>query len=70
MTKVKNQPRKQKQSASSAGSRTPSRAQTHDKAMLADMKAGHHMPEMEPMSASVEMPTRSSRKKEKRFGHN
>ena len=45
MTKVKNQPRKQKQSAA----RTPSRAQTHDKAMLADIKAGHQMPDMEPM---------------------
>ncbi|WP_042367303.1 hypothetical protein [Streptacidiphilus neutrinimicus] len=66
MTKVKNQPRKQKQSAA----HTPSRAQTHDKAMLADMKAGQQTAGMEPMDASGDMPMRHSRKKEKRFGHN
>ncbi|SEK55037.1 hypothetical protein [Streptacidiphilus jiangxiensis] len=66
MTKVKNQPRKQKQSAA----RTPSRAQTHDKAMLAEMKAGQHRPEADSMDASGEMAMRSPRKKEKRFGHN
>lgn len=66
MTKVKNQPRKQKQSAA----RTPSRVQTHDKTMLADMKAGQQSPDMDQMADSGEMPMRHSRKKEKRFGHN
>ncbi|MEY9874182.1 hypothetical protein ABH931_003676 [Streptacidiphilus sp. MAP12-33] len=66
MTKVKNQPRKQKQSAD----RTPTRAQAHDKAMLAEMKAGQHTPGMEPMAASGETAMRAPRKKEKRYGHN
>jgi hypothetical protein len=66
MAKVKNQPRKQKQSAA----RTPSRAQTHDKALLADMKAGQQMPDVDQLDASGDMPMRHPRKKEKRFGHN
>ena len=66
MTKVKNQPRKQKQTAA----RTPSRVETHDKQMLADMKAGQQMPGSDPMADSGDMPMRHPRKKEKRFGHN
>jgi hypothetical protein len=69
MTKVKNQPRKPKQSAAHSPS-TPSRAQMHDKTMLADLKAGQHRPDPDSADGSGDMPMRASRKKEKRFGHN